>query len=91
MTHVENLPRIIAEGGLVCDAEAERRKLCKQSIAHAELKQRRASRAVEKLFFGTIAAGGGAGRLCAILFYTPVTNAVRNQGRICRTFQGKTK
>lgn len=58
MTHVENLPQIIAEGGLVCDAEAERRKLCKQSIAYAELKQRRATRTVEKLFFGTIAAGG---------------------------------
>jgi hypothetical protein len=58
MTHVENLPQIVAEGGLVCDAEAERRELCKQSIAYTELKQRRATRPVEKLFFGQIAAGG---------------------------------
>jgi hypothetical protein len=58
MTHVENLPRIIAEGGLVCDADAARRGLCKQSITHADLKQRRATRPVEKLFFGQVAAGG---------------------------------
>lgn len=58
MTHIENVPQILAEGGLVCDADAARRKLCKQSIAHAELKERRATRPVEKLFFGQIAAGG---------------------------------
>ena len=58
ITHIENLPTIIAEGGLVCDAEAERRGLCKLSIAHADLKERRSRRRVQKLFLGNIAAGG---------------------------------
>jgi len=58
ITHIENIPAILAEGGLVCDAEADRRGLCKQSIAHAELKERRARRSVAKLFFDQIAVGG---------------------------------
>src|SRR5437762_7514303 len=58
ISHIDNLPAIIAEGGLVCDAEAARRGLCKQSIAHADLKERRSVRRVQKLFFGNIAAGG---------------------------------
>jgi hypothetical protein len=58
ITHIENLPHILAEGGLVCDAEAAQRGLCKQSIAYPELKERRSRRNVAKLFFGDVAAGG---------------------------------
>ncbi|HXB59376.1 MAG TPA: DUF4433 domain-containing protein [Candidatus Acidoferrales bacterium] len=58
ITHIENIPAILQEEGLVCDAEAGQRGLCKQSIAHAELKERRSRRMVEKLFFGQVAAGG---------------------------------
>lgn len=58
ITHFDNLPGILAEGGLVCDAEAARRGLCKRSIAHADIKDRRARRSVEKLLFGNVGAGG---------------------------------
>jgi hypothetical protein len=34
ITHIANLPDILREGGLLCDAEAERRGLCAQSIAY---------------------------------------------------------
>lgn len=58
ITHIDNLSRILTEGGLVCDAEAEQRELCARSIAHATLKQRRARTSVEKNNGATIAAGG---------------------------------
>jgi hypothetical protein len=58
ITHIDNLPRILAEDGLVCDAEAEQRKLCAQSIAHATLKDRRARTSVEKNSGTPVAAGG---------------------------------
>jgi hypothetical protein len=58
ITHIDNIPRIQAEGGLVCDADAQQRNLCKQSIAHAEIKERRNQRQVVKLFFANVAAGG---------------------------------
>jgi ssDNA thymidine ADP-ribosyltransferase, DarT len=58
ITHLDNLPRILTEGGLVCDTESERRELCAQSIAHATLKERRARTSVEKNDGSSIAAGG---------------------------------
>jgi ssDNA thymidine ADP-ribosyltransferase DarT-like protein len=58
MTHIEHLPRIIAEGGLVCDAEAARRNLCSKSIAYSGIKERRAATPVQNLRGEKIAAGG---------------------------------
>ena len=46
ITHISNLPGILAEGGLWCDAEAERRGLAAKSIAHQNIKERRKSTAV---------------------------------------------
>src|SRR5437867_931792 len=58
MTHIEHLPRIIAEGGLVCDAEAARRNLCSRSIAYSGIKERRAGTPVQNLRAEPVAAGG---------------------------------
>src|SRR5438445_13659537 len=58
ITHIEHLPRILKEGGLVCDAEAARRNLCSKSIAYSGIKQRRAMTPVQNLRGETIAAGG---------------------------------
>lgn len=52
ITHISNLPRIVAEGGLWCDVEVERQGLAAQSVAHAHIKQRRKAKAV------TCGAGG---------------------------------
>jgi hypothetical protein len=52
ITHLSNLPGILAEGGLWCDAESERRGLAAQSVAHAHIKQRRKVKVV------TCGAGG---------------------------------
>jgi hypothetical protein len=41
ITHIRNLPGILAEGGLWCDAEAERRGLAHQVVGHAHIKERR--------------------------------------------------
>jgi hypothetical protein len=49
ITHVDNLPGIVREGGLVCDQESVRRGLCSQSIAYAAIKQRRQERRVESV------------------------------------------
>jgi len=89
MTHIENVPQILAEGGLVCDAEAAKRKLCKQSIAHAELKERRATRPVEKLFFGQIAAGGVLADYVPFYFTTrsPMLYAIK--GGYVEHFKGR--
>jgi hypothetical protein len=89
MTHFDNLPQILAEGGLVCDAEAARRGLCKQSIAHAELKERRATRAVEKLFFGAVAAGGVLADYVPFYFTTrsPMLYAIK--GGFVQHFRGR--
>jgi hypothetical protein len=89
MTHVGNLPRIVAEGGLVCDAEAARRELCKQSIAYAELKERRATRPVEKLFFGQVAAGGVLADYVPFYFATrsPMLYAIK--GGYVEHYKGK--
>jgi hypothetical protein len=42
----------------VCDAEAERRGLCRQTIAYDSIKQRRSHRAVVNLDGDAVAAGG---------------------------------
>ena len=58
ITHIDNLPHILAEGKLVCDAEASDRNLCEQSIAHATLKERRARTPVMKNDGSAVSAGG---------------------------------
>lgn len=58
ITHVDNLPAILREGGLVCDQEAQQRELCSQAIAYDTVKQRRMVRPVAKLLGGSVAAGG---------------------------------
>jgi hypothetical protein len=58
ITHINNLPHILAEGRLVCDSEAADRQLCEQSIAHATLKQRRARTPVIKNNGSAIGANG---------------------------------
>lgn len=58
ITHIGNLPRILVEGGLVCDAAVAQHRLCTQVIAYDSIKQRRAVRPVQKLLFGNVAAGG---------------------------------
>jgi hypothetical protein len=58
ITHIDNLPAILAEDGLLCDAEAERRGLCAQSIAYDTIKERRKRRRVETLQCQPVAAGG---------------------------------
>lgn len=58
ITHIANLPAILQEDGLLCDAEAERRGLCAQSIAYDTIKERRKRRRVENLKGQPVAAGG---------------------------------
>ncbi len=58
ITHIDNLASILREGGLVCDRQAQTRGLCAQTIAYDAIKQRRASRRLERLFGGVVAAGG---------------------------------
>lgn len=55
MTHVKNLPGILAEGGIWCDRKAAARSHCRQSIAHAHIKERRAARDVTAGRGGTLA------------------------------------
>jgi hypothetical protein len=58
ITHIANLPMILQADGLLCDAEAERRGLCAQSIAYDTIKERRKRRLVETLHGQPVAAGG---------------------------------
>lgn len=58
ITHIANLPAIIAGGGLACDAEVERQGLCSQSIAYDTIKDRRRLRTVVNLAGEAIGAGG---------------------------------
>lgn len=58
ITHISNLPAILAGGGLVCDAEVERRGLCRQSIAYDTIKERRRKRQVSTLAGIQVGAGG---------------------------------
>lgn len=78
MTHIEHLPGIIAEGGLVCDAEARRRGLCSKSIAYSGIKARRAVTPVQNLRGETIAAGGMLGDYVPFYFSnrTPMLGAI---------------
>ncbi len=55
ITHVDNLARIVAGGGLYSDAERMRRNLVSTNIGHLHIKQRRLNRAV------TTRAGGNLG------------------------------
>jgi hypothetical protein len=58
ITHIRNLPAILREAGLLCDAEAERRGLCAQSIAYDTIKERRKRRRVQTLQGHPVGAGG---------------------------------
>ncbi|HYI96996.1 MAG TPA: DUF4433 domain-containing protein [Bryobacteraceae bacterium] len=58
ITHIEHLPRIIGEGGLVCDSEAAKRNLCSKSIAYSAIKERRAITPVQNIRGEKVAAGG---------------------------------
>jgi len=55
MTHLRNLPGILAEGGLWCDHKAALHGHCQQSIAYAHIKNRRAARTVLSGNGGTLA------------------------------------
>lgn len=55
ITHIENLPVILAQDGLWCDRESAQRGLLKIGIAHAHIKERRAKRAVPTGPGGTLA------------------------------------
>ncbi|MBK6685930.1 MAG: DUF4433 domain-containing protein [Deltaproteobacteria bacterium] len=55
ITHVDNLPGIVGEGGLWCDRERIARQLGNTNIGHAHIKQRRLMRPV------TTRAGGSLG------------------------------
>ena len=46
ITHVGNLPSVLACGGLYCDADREKRCPDAVSIAHAHIKDRRARKGV---------------------------------------------
>lgn len=46
ITHLRNLPNILRDGGLWCDAEAVRRKIQPVEIAYTEIKERRTRRKV---------------------------------------------
>lgn len=46
ITHVKNLPRIVAEGGLWCDSRVAKKGLATQSVAHQHIKERRARKVV---------------------------------------------
>lgn len=55
ITHVKNLPGILAEEGLWCDAERLARNLITTNIAYSHIKQRRMRRAVPAAAGGTLA------------------------------------
>ncbi len=55
ITHIENLPVILAQAGLWCDRESAQRGLAKIGIAHDHIKERRAKRVVPVGPGGTLA------------------------------------
>lgn len=81
MTHIEHLPRIIAEGGLVCDSEAQRRGLCSRSIAYSGIKARRAVTPVQNLRGEAVAAGGMLGDYVPFYFCnrSPMLGAIKQR------------
>jgi hypothetical protein len=54
ITSTDNLPGILREGGLWCDAKRIARKLVTRNIAHVHIKERRLARAVETSSGGTL-------------------------------------
>lgn len=80
ITHIDNLPIIIWENGLLCDAEAERRGLCVQSIAYDTIKERRKRRRVETLQGQPVAAGGVVADYVPFYFCnrSPMLGAIHN-------------
>lgn len=54
ITHVDNLPGILREGGLWSDAQRIARNLMSRNIAHVHIKQRRLGRAVATAAGGTL-------------------------------------
>lgn len=58
ITHVSNLPGILADGGLWCDRIRHVRKVRTTGIAHEHIKQRRANRQVKTLRGRVVAEGG---------------------------------
>jgi hypothetical protein len=54
ITHMENMPGILREGGLWCDRQRIARQLGNTNIGHAHIKQRRLSRAVTTTAGGTL-------------------------------------
>ena len=55
ITHIRNLPSIIANGGLYCDNERIKRAINNLTIAHQNIKDRRARRIVPVAAGGTVA------------------------------------
>ncbi len=74
ITHMENLPSILAEGGLYCDKETASGRIKSVGIAHAHIKLRRAKRAVE------IGAGG---TLADYVPCAPAPDALRDPSGVC--------
>lgn len=58
ITHLRNLPGIIASGGLCCDRWREQRQTETIGIAHQHIKARRKKRCVNALSGKPVAAGG---------------------------------
>lgn len=58
ITHIQNLPGILASGSLCCDRLREEQGLQVVSIAHQHIKDRRKKRAVRNLAGQTLGAGG---------------------------------
>ncbi len=58
ITHIDNLPGILADGALCCDRMLEEQGKSVTNIAHQHIKERRAKRKVETLGNRRVAAGG---------------------------------
>lgn len=54
ITHVDNVPGILREGGLWCDSQRIARQLGSTNIGHAHIKRRRLTRAVTTRAGGTL-------------------------------------
>jgi hypothetical protein len=55
ITHIENLARMLTEGGIWCDNECKNRELSTIGIAHNHIKERRARKRVQLGKGGTLA------------------------------------
>lgn len=54
ITHVDNLPGVLREGGLWCDSQRIARQLASTNIGYTHIKRRRLSRAVDTRAGGTL-------------------------------------